>query len=75
MYIIKRLSRGCNAHDSISENHEYLKNGKRYQKMLQNRPPKTCPFYIDLTYYQMCSLTYNANVHTLGYQISGAPAY
>ena len=28
------------------QNHEYLKNAKRYQKISENRPPKTCPFYV-----------------------------
>ena len=28
------------------QDHEYLKNGKRYQKMSTNRPPKTYPFYV-----------------------------
>ena len=28
------------------QDHEYLENGKRYQKMPLNRPPKTCPFYV-----------------------------
>ena len=28
------------------QDHEYLENGKRYQKMSENKPPKTCPFYV-----------------------------
>ena len=28
------------------QDHEYLENGKRYQKMSTNRPPKTYPFYV-----------------------------
>ena len=28
------------------QDHEYLENGKRYQKMSKNRPPKTCTFYV-----------------------------
>ena len=28
------------------QDHEYLENGKRYQKMSTNRPSKTRPFYV-----------------------------
>ena len=28
------------------QDHEYLKNGKKYQKTFENRDPKTCPFYV-----------------------------
>ena len=32
------------------QDHEYLENGKRYQKMSRNRPPKTYPFYVLLSH-------------------------
>ena len=32
------------------QDHEYLENGKRYQKMSTNRPPKTCPFYVYISH-------------------------
>ena len=32
------------------QDHEYLENGKRYQKMSTNRPPKTYPFYVYISH-------------------------
>ena len=47
------------------QDHEYLKIGKIYQKMSENRPPKTCPFYVYLSYL-LWSSTYISPSMILG---------
>ena len=37
------------------QDHEYLENGKRYQEMSKSRPPKTCTFYVYISYV-LCSI-------------------
>ena len=44
------------------QDHEYLENGKRYQKISQTRPPKTCPLYI----YLHCLTWFNLKIFRFG---------
>ena len=38
--------------------HEYFKNGKKYQKIKENRPPKTCPFYVYSSHFSWSIFIY-----------------
>ena len=40
------------------QDHEYLENSERYQKMSENRPPKTCSFYVYKSQRGVQNVTY-----------------